>query len=203
MPNKPAEMPINQWFYATLYGKEYNVDPLLLAAIADHETGYGNLGMGKKGYTLGYGATDSKALSQYAGIEKQYKYAAKKLGSYFQGQTVTQEGLNGFLRDSWKASDTGWANKVWSIYSGFGGGSNTPSNSTKDKTLLEKINLFRSSEERNWLLTHPFSSPTDYQTQKDSPSTKVTITVIGLLLLVFLIGTTALFKGLSNPIKEA
>lgn len=56
-------------------GKKHNVDPLLLLAIAGHETGYGTLGIGANGM-LGVGAYDDNpenALNdpQFAGIANQ------------------------------------------------------------------------------------------------------------------------------------
>lgn len=62
---------------AQKYGAEFGVDPTLLLAVAKHETGFGTKGLGREGYDLGYGATDSGNLSQYAGRENQYREGAE------------------------------------------------------------------------------------------------------------------------------
>lgn len=129
MATKPANMPDEQWEYAQQYGAAYGVDPLLLAAIAKGETAYGTTGLGRKGFTLGYGAYDSGADYKWQGVEKQYKSAASKLSRWMQGDAINSEEdlyrfqfLDQNKTTGWHASDPIWYKKIWNIYSGFLGG---------------------------------------------------------------------------------
>lgn len=66
---------------AQQYGKQYDVDPLLLLAIAGHETGFGTKGVGLNGL-LGVGAYDSDPNnstrnSKFSGVEQQLKVGAQ------------------------------------------------------------------------------------------------------------------------------
>ncbi len=105
---------------AQKWGKKYGVDPKLLLAIGGHETQWGKAGAGRPsqgGYVLGYGVTDSKTLSKYAGIESQYRYAA---------YTLSQWGVHGIAdvqagKASRYATDPAWEKGVASVYSGLGG----------------------------------------------------------------------------------
>lgn len=69
-------------------GKKHNVDPLLLLAIAGHETGYGTLGIGANGM-LGVGAYDDNpenALNdpQFAGIANQLNVGGRTFAHWRQ-----------------------------------------------------------------------------------------------------------------------
>lgn len=63
------------------YGREYDVDPRILLAIAGHETGYGKLGVGMNGM-LGVGAYDSDPDNatrnpEFSGLENQVRKGAE------------------------------------------------------------------------------------------------------------------------------
>ncbi|MFN8612593.1 MAG: glucosaminidase domain-containing protein [Vulcanimicrobiota bacterium] len=66
---------------AEKYGKQYDVDPLILLAIAGHETSFGTKGVGLNGL-LGVGAYDSDPNnstrnSHFSGVEQQLKVGAQ------------------------------------------------------------------------------------------------------------------------------
>ena len=84
----------------------------MLLAIAGHETGYGTQGAGRKGYTLGYGVTDSGILSKYQGVANQYRYAAMTLAKW--GAHTIEDILAGKARSY--ASDPNWERGVASVY---------------------------------------------------------------------------------------
>lgn len=111
--------PADQVALAVKYGQQYGVDPKLLLAIAKHETNYGALGLGRSGYTLGYGATDSGNLSQYAGVENQYSNGARTLAAH--GVHSLADVQAGKAR--WWATDPAWAQGVSAAY-----GSQPPAN---------------------------------------------------------------------------
>jgi len=112
--------PPTQVALAQKYGKQFGVDPRLLLAIGGHETQWGAAGAGRAtqgGYVLGYGVTDSKTLSQYAGVENQYRYAAKTLASWgVHSIADIQAG-----KASRYATDPAWENGVMAVYAGLGG----------------------------------------------------------------------------------
>lgn len=103
------------------YGKENNVDPLALVAIAGHETGFGKLGVGMR-KMLGVGAYDSNpnGVTPYDGLENQIKYGAKtfanlraKGGSSANDSTGNQ--LAAVNRAGW-ATDKNWHRGVANQY---------------------------------------------------------------------------------------
>lgn len=98
--------------YATKYGRAYGVDPKLLLAIARHETGFGTLGLGRRGLDLGYGAFDSGASYAWQGRENQYMYGAKWLAAH--GVHSLQDLLAG-KASSW-ATDPNWESGVAQAY---------------------------------------------------------------------------------------
>lgn len=110
--------PPNQVALATRYGKQYGVDPRLLLAIGGHETGFGTLGAGRQGYTLGYGVTDSGILNKYQGIEAQYRWAAETLAKW--GVHSLADVLAG--KASAYATDPLWEKGVARTYASLGGG---------------------------------------------------------------------------------
>lgn len=66
---------------AEKYGKQYDVDPMILLAIAGHETSFGTKGVGLNGL-LGVGAYDSDPNnstrnSKFSGVEQQLKVGAE------------------------------------------------------------------------------------------------------------------------------
>lgn len=101
--------------YANKYGKQYGVDPRLLLAIAKHETGFGTLGLGRRGLDLGYGAFDSGASYAWQGRENQYMYGAKWLAAH---GVRTLDDLRAGKASSW-ATDPNWEAGVTSAYGGI------------------------------------------------------------------------------------
>jgi peptidoglycan LD-endopeptidase LytH len=110
-------VPSNQVALAQQYGRQYGVDPRLLLAIGGHETRWGSLGAGRQGYTLGYGATDTGLLNQYAGVANQYRGAAKTLAGW--GARSIGDVLAG--KASRYATDPGWERGVAGVYRSLGG----------------------------------------------------------------------------------
>lgn len=122
MAARPGFVSEEDWNVLVKYAGQYGTDPYLLAAIGQHETGFGRLGKGKQGYVMGYGVTHPQAY-KWQGLEKQAEATAKKLGSTI-GQTITPETLYSFAAENWKP-DPGlapksyeqWSSSVWNIYS--------------------------------------------------------------------------------------
>jgi murein DD-endopeptidase MepM/ murein hydrolase activator NlpD len=110
-------VPSNQIALAQQYGRQYRVDPRLLLAIGGHETHWGTLGAGRQGYTLGYGATDTGLLNQYAGVANQYRGAAKTLAGW--GARSIGDVLAG--KASRYATDPAWEKGVAQTYASLGG----------------------------------------------------------------------------------
>lgn len=103
------------------YGKENNVDPLALVAIAGHETGFGKLGVGMR-KMLGVGAYDSNpnGATPYDGLENQIKYGAQTFANLrAKGGSSAGDSLgNQFAavnRAGW-ATDRNWHRGVASQY---------------------------------------------------------------------------------------
>lgn len=105
---------------------KYGVDPALILAIGQHETGWGKLGDGKKGMYTGYGSYDSGSDYSNAGLEKQVEGTAKKLRAW--GMTrgnVSLErlrlGNSGALPTGIYATDKNWPNAIWNYYQKYRG----------------------------------------------------------------------------------
>jgi len=106
------------------YGKEYNVDPLVLLAIAGLETGYGKLGVGVNGM-LGVGAYDSDPNNStrnpaFSGIENQIRVGAKTFANLrakggSSPDAPIGEQLLAVNRAGW-ATDPNWHTKVAGVY---------------------------------------------------------------------------------------
>jgi hypothetical protein len=107
------------------YGKQYNVDPLILLSIAGHETAFGKTGIGVNGM-LGVGAYDSDPNNatrnpEFSGIENQIRRGAEtfsrlraKGGSSSDDSIANQ--LAAANRGGW-ATDGNWHNGVARMYS--------------------------------------------------------------------------------------
>lgn len=76
---RPDFIPEKDWEIVLKYCDGVNVDPYLIAAMGKQETQWGKAGLGKKGYTLGMGATESGNVSYMAGLESQVKEVASRL----------------------------------------------------------------------------------------------------------------------------
>ncbi len=97
-------------------GKENQVDPLILLAIAGHETGYGKLGVGVNGM-LGVGAYDSDPNnstrnSKFSGVEKQVGVGARTFKNLRQkggasASSPVEQQLQAANKGGW-ATDKNW-----------------------------------------------------------------------------------------------
>jgi len=138
---KPSWMPTRDWNLCKVYARDYNTYPELLAAIGWHETHWGRLGWGRKGFYLGVGCySRTRANYNFQGLAKQLYWAAPRLGKYLD-KNVTLLGLKNFARNVWKPGNPdAWAISVWRIYKSLGG----PVGSGKKKLLTRKgtINIF-------------------------------------------------------------
>jgi hypothetical protein len=110
-----------KWDRIKYWAGVYNVDPALLAAIGQHETGWGDLGDGRKGMYLGYGSYDNGSDYGYAGLDKQLKGAASKMAAWgMRPGQVTLDGLKagnaGRLATGIYATDRKWPDSVYRIY---------------------------------------------------------------------------------------
>ncbi|HEY5989953.1 MAG TPA: peptidoglycan DD-metalloendopeptidase family protein, partial [Streptosporangiaceae bacterium] len=110
-----STVPAAQISLAQKYGAQYGVDPRVLLAIAGHETQWGTTGAGRRGYTLGFGVTDSVTLSRYRGVENQYRHAAQLLAKW--GVRTIDDIMGG--KAASYATDPGWEQGVYSVYSGL------------------------------------------------------------------------------------
>lgn len=109
---------------AVKYGREFEVDPLVLLAIAGHETGFGKLGVGLNGL-LGVGAYDSDPNnstrnSKFSGVENQLRVGAKtfanlrKKGGASPSDSIEKQ-LEAVNRAGW-ATDPKWHQGVAAMY---------------------------------------------------------------------------------------
>jgi hypothetical protein len=110
-------MPLEFWNACKTYGSQTGADPVLLAAIARHETNYGTVGAGLSGYALGYGVySESNSDSRFRGLENQLHFAGAQIARDLEGP-VTLESIMDFSVNSWKAGDpVAWAKDVWGCY---------------------------------------------------------------------------------------
>src|SRR6266496_2558166 len=104
------------WKLAQKWGNTYHVDPRLLVAIGFHETGWGTLGAGRKGLTLGVGAYDSGATYRWAGLNNQLAEGAKilaKHGVYNINDVMAGKARWWATEPSWKNGVATWFNRLW------------------------------------------------------------------------------------------
>lgn len=117
IPKRPEFVPYADWKLVLKYAKENNIDPHLVAAIGWHETHWGKLGAGLKGYILGYGWPNGvHRIKKFEGFENQIKYATRQIARDL-GKEVTAKKLDKFAHTSWKPSvPSAWAKSVYRIY---------------------------------------------------------------------------------------
>lgn len=125
-----AGVPADQIALAEMYGKAFNVDPLIGLAIAQHETQFGTKGRGRPsegGFTLGYGAEDHRSLHQYGGTENQYSNALRTLAERGVHSIDDLKNWHGNMQNVYGATDPHWTQGVvdsyQSLLSQLGGGS--------------------------------------------------------------------------------
>jgi len=119
---KPTWMSNSDWAKCVYYANKYGTYPELLAAIGWHETHWGRLGWGRKGFHLGVGAySETKANYAFQGLDNQLNWAAKQLGRYLD-KNVTLAALTNFAREIWRPGNPdAWALSVYRIYVNLGG----------------------------------------------------------------------------------
>ncbi len=100
-------VPPDQLAMAQMVGQKYGVDPLMLLAIAKHETGYGTLGAGREGYTLGW--LDQNSL----GPQAQYEATARKLGRLGQGSPASIPDIQQWYAPVGAGNDPTGLNQNW------------------------------------------------------------------------------------------
>ena len=122
------------------YGKEYDVDPLVLLSIAGQETNYGKAGIGVNGM-LGVGAYDNDPNNAtrnpaFSGVEMQIKRGAEtfarlreKGGSSSDASIADQTAA--VNKEGW-ATDQNWHNGVTQIY-------NQIANKAVDAGIAERV----------------------------------------------------------------
>lgn len=152
---KPAWMTTADWNKCIYYANKYGTVPELLAAIGWHETHWGRLGAGKRGYHLGVSVYPPHyGLPQFKGLDKQLDWAAKKLGSYLD-KNVNLTTVTNFAVNVWRPGNPwSWAKSVFSIYQSIGGPAKAPVTSTpSSKTTDAQI----SSEKEIQAITNIFT----------------------------------------------
>jgi len=165
---KPAWMSFGDWWKVLYYAKKYKCPAELLAAIGWHETHWGRLGWGRKGFHLGVGCyTETQANYNFQGLDKQLNWAARQLGRFLDNN-VTYPALVAFARDIWRPGDPyAWAKSVWQIYLSLGGkpgkedetpflGGRADVNISSELELLAIKTAFEdmTSYLKHWLATH-------------------------------------------------
>lgn len=108
------------WTMVVRYCENYNFTPYLIAAIGWHETHWGRLGAGVRGWILGYGYFPGSTVKEkYRGLENQLKGACPMIARGFKFP-VTQSSCINFAINYYKPSvPTAWGKSVYSIYSGL------------------------------------------------------------------------------------
>jgi len=116
-------------------------DPLLIAAIGWHETHWGDLGLGKKGYYTGYGAySGTNQDSKYAGFDNQVAGTASKMAKWGMAEGAVSKakleaGNAGLLSSGIYAADKNWASSVWSVYSNLSNDLGTGTSGTVESSV--------------------------------------------------------------------
>lgn len=121
---KPGDVPVKFWSAAVAAAEKYKVDPYLLAAIGKHETGFGTLGAGRDGYSMGYGVwTEGEPSTKWKDnpgeFTNQVNGAAKQISNYLGSIPTTAISIKDFQTNSWKPGDSEWGEKVWNAYKGL------------------------------------------------------------------------------------
>ncbi|MGQ9847528.1 MAG: hypothetical protein ACUVQP_08530 [Bacteroidales bacterium] len=115
--NKVDFIPAKDWDIVVLKSIEYSVNPYLIAAIGWHETHWGRLGWGRKGYYLGVGCfSEDNADPSWQGLNRQLDFACPALSNF----TLFLPNFNvllNFAEKVWRPGNpTVWAKAVHSYY---------------------------------------------------------------------------------------
>ena len=117
VPERYAHIPFNA---IVRISREFNVCPYLIAAIGEHETQWGRLGLGRYGLYTGYGAFDHGPDFRFAGLETQIRGTAEIMSEWgMRPNRVTLERLRRGNRGEFGriyATDPYWPDKVWRHY---------------------------------------------------------------------------------------
>lgn len=120
--NRPINITQNIWDLINRYADEFNVDPYLVAAIGWHETQWGRLGAGRRGYYTGYGVFGGGRYAQgVSGLENQIRETTDKMAKWGMRPGVVtfgrlEQGQRGELPSGIYATDPNWGRAVFSIY---------------------------------------------------------------------------------------
>lgn len=122
---RPAWCSVTDWNYILIVTNYNLIASRLIAAIGQHETHWGKLGVGRD-FICGYGVYDRSATgnaihqkdSRFKGFENQVNGVWYEIKKYFgtQPPELTLEKLDAFNRIEWKASDKNWHVGVWESY---------------------------------------------------------------------------------------
>lgn len=114
---KPPDVPDNLWQIMIDAAKQYQVDPYLLAAIANHETHFGkDPGAGQKGYIMGYGYTDKGPIYGATDTPEHQIMGAAQLIHNTIGSSAKYDWNSITKLGQVYATDPGWATDVWAQY---------------------------------------------------------------------------------------
>lgn len=122
---RPAWCSESDWKYILIVTNYNLIASRLIAAIGQHETHWGKLGVGRD-FICGYGVYDRSATgdaihqkdSRFRGFENQVNGVWHEIKKHFgtKPPELTLERLETFNRVEWKASDKHWAAGVWDSY---------------------------------------------------------------------------------------
>ena len=118
-------MSLTDWQIVCSITVQFKVDPVLIAAIGWHETRWGRLGAGKRGWYLGYGYYPKSAISEETkGLCHQVYYASKFISRYMK-PPYTYNKILEFAKLHWKPGNPDvWANSVYDKYQQLKSGGN-------------------------------------------------------------------------------
>lgn len=89
-----------------------------LLSLCYHERGIKNW---YDNYLCGYGATDTKWYSKYAGWQKQLSYSGTKVRGWFRNKTINHDTTLGFAKYAYGTTDWQHYSRVWEYYRKMGG----------------------------------------------------------------------------------
>jgi len=144
---RPDFIPAADWAVVTKICRKYDVNPYFIAAIGWHETHWGRLGAGRKGYHLGYGYYPGSPFKlRFKGLKRQVAGACSHIKRKFKAKEITHDTILSYSISAWRAGNPkAWADSVWKIYYNlmkkyaYPKGKVSPSKPVKPPTKKEKI----------------------------------------------------------------
>ena len=116
----PEEFQHIPWGKIVRVAREFNVCPYLIAAIGQHETQWGRLGLGRYGFYTGYGAFDHGPDFRFARLDIQVRGTARMMREWGMrpGRVCLDRLLAGNRGEFGRiyATDPRWAFGVWRHY---------------------------------------------------------------------------------------